>query len=91
MNRIVVERRSVVRKSRTDEPFRFALGLDLGQARDYSAVVIVERLTEMTVNLAIDCKLPIPRAIRGALPAWHTLSPDRRRGRSVTCREISCG
>jgi hypothetical protein len=38
-----VVRQSVVRRSRYDPGPRFAIGLDLGQARDYTAVVIVER------------------------------------------------
>jgi hypothetical protein len=37
-------RRSVVRRSRYDIGPQFAVGLDLGQARDYAAVVIVERV-----------------------------------------------
>lgn len=47
MNRPVVERRSVVRRSRDAEPARFAVGLDLGQSQDYSALVVVEQLWEL--------------------------------------------
>jgi hypothetical protein len=45
MNRVVIERRPVVRKVRGASPYQFALGLDLGQVRDYSAIVVVEQLT----------------------------------------------
>jgi hypothetical protein len=41
-----VVRRSLVRRSRYDTGPRFAVGLDLGQVRDYTAVVIVERVIE---------------------------------------------
>ena len=41
-----VVRQSVVRRSRFDAGPRFAVGLDLGQARDYTAAVIVERLSQ---------------------------------------------
>jgi hypothetical protein len=43
-----VVRRSVVRQSRYNVGPRFAVGLDLGQARDYTAVVIVERVAQNT-------------------------------------------
>jgi hypothetical protein len=45
MNRVVIERRPVVRKVRGASPYQFALGLDLGQVRDYSAIVVVEQVT----------------------------------------------
>ena len=44
MPRLNFERRSLIRKSRNAEPLRFALGLDLGQVRDHSAIVVVERV-----------------------------------------------
>jgi hypothetical protein len=37
-------RRKIKRKSRDDTGPRFLIGLDLGQARDYTAMVIVERM-----------------------------------------------
>jgi hypothetical protein len=46
MPRPHVQRRSVVRKSRNSEPLRFALGLDLGQVRDHSGIVVVERIAQ---------------------------------------------
>ena len=45
MNRAIVERRHVVRRPRGSSPYQFALGLDLGQMRDYSAIVVVEQVT----------------------------------------------
>src|SRR3954451_23730708 len=45
MNRVVIERRPVVRKIRGASPYHFALGLDLGQVRDHSAIVVVEQIT----------------------------------------------
>ena len=45
MNRMSVERRPVVRKVRGVSPYQYALGLDLGQVRDHSAIVVVEQVT----------------------------------------------
>jgi hypothetical protein len=56
MPRPEVQRPSVVRRSRNSEPLRFALGLDLGQVRDHSAIVIVERVTEKWDDEEEACK-----------------------------------
>jgi hypothetical protein len=40
-------RRKIKRKSRNDRGPRFLIGLDLGQAREYTAMVIVERILEL--------------------------------------------
>ncbi len=38
------KRRTIKRRSRDDQGPRFLVGLDLGQARDYTALIIVERV-----------------------------------------------
>src|SRR3954469_549746 len=39
-----VERRPTVRRGRDDESPRYAIGLDLGYTRDYSALVLLEQI-----------------------------------------------
>src|SRR3954454_7706594 len=39
-----VERRPTVRRGSDDQPPRYAIGLDLGYTRDYTALVLLERI-----------------------------------------------
>ena len=42
---MIIQRRPVVLKVRDASPYQFALGLDLGQMRDHSAIVVIEQVT----------------------------------------------